>query len=43
MPALDALYMVDPLGHLMMRYPPDFDPNRLKKDLAKLLRASRVG
>ncbi|MFT3801771.1 MAG: hypothetical protein QM766_11175 [Burkholderiaceae bacterium] len=41
--ALDALYMVDPLGHLMMRYPPDFDPNRLKKDLAKLLRASRVG
>jgi hypothetical protein len=35
--------IVDPLGNLMMRYPAAPDPNRMKKDLAKLLRASRVG
>ena len=35
--------IVDPLGHLMMQFPPDVDPSRMKKDLARLLRASRVG
>ncbi|MCO5106949.1 MAG: cytochrome C oxidase subunit I [Burkholderiaceae bacterium] len=39
----DHIYVVDPLGNLMMRFPKDADPNRMKKDLAKLLRASRVG
>jgi len=39
----DHIYMIDPLGNLMMRFPADADPNRMKKDLAKLLRASRVG
>ena len=39
----DHIYMVDPLGNLMMRFPPDADPNRTKRDLARLLRASRVG
>jgi hypothetical protein len=39
----DHIYIVDPLGNLMMRFPKDADPNRMKKDLAKLLRASRVG
>ena len=37
------ILIVDPLGHLMMSFPPDADPNRMKKDLARLLRASRVG
>ena len=37
------LYIVDPLGNLMMRFPVDADPNRTKRDLAKLLRASRIG
>ncbi len=37
------IYIVDPLGNLMMRFPADPDPNRMKKDLAKLLRASRIG
>lgn len=41
--ASDHIYMIDPLGNLMMRFPADADPNRMKKDLAKLLRASRVG
>jgi cytochrome oxidase Cu insertion factor (SCO1/SenC/PrrC family) len=39
----DHIYMIDPLGNLMMRFPKDADPNKIKKDLAKLLRASRIG
>lgn len=39
----ERLYMVDPLGNLMMRFPVDADPNKTKRDVAKLLRASRIG
>ena len=39
----ERIYMVDPLGNLMMRFPVDADPNRTKRDLAKVLRASRIG
>lgn len=39
----DHIYMVDPLGNLMMRFPKNADPNGTKKDLSKLLRASSVG
>jgi cytochrome oxidase Cu insertion factor (SCO1/SenC/PrrC family) len=39
----DHLYMIDPLGNLMMRFPKDADPNKIKKDLSKLLKASRIG
>ena len=39
----DHVYVVDPLGNLMMRFPAEADPNRMKKDIAKLLRASRIG
>ena len=41
--AAQHIYIVDPLGNVMMRFPADADPNRMKKDLAKLLRASRIG
>lgn len=37
------LYVVDPLGNLMMSYPADADPRRMVKDLSLLLRASRIG
>lgn len=37
------IWLVDPLGNLMMRFPIDPDPARMKKDLLKLLKASRVG
>ena len=37
------LYIVDPLGNLMMRYPADADPRGINKDLGLLLRASRIG
>ena len=36
----DHLYIVDPLGHWMMRMPPDPEPSRLKRDMDRLLRAS---
>jgi hypothetical protein len=39
----DHLYLVDPLGNLMMRFPRDPDPRRMIKDLARLLKASQVG
>lgn len=39
----DHLYVIDPLGNLMMRFPKDADPNLIKKDLGKLLRASSIG
>lgn len=39
----DHIYMIDPLGNLMMRFPKDADPNKVKKDLSKLLKASRIG
>jgi cytochrome oxidase Cu insertion factor (SCO1/SenC/PrrC family) len=39
----DHVWLIDPLGNLMLRYPRDPDPNRMKKDLARLLRASRIG
>ena len=39
----DHIYLVDPLGNLMMRYPKDADPNKIKKDLIKLLKASSIG
>lgn len=42
-PAADHIWLIDPLGNLMLRWPRDADPNRMKKDIAKLLKASRVG
>lgn len=39
----DRILIVDPLGNLMMRFPERADPNKMKKDVAKLLRASRIG
>ncbi len=39
----EHIYVVDPLGNLMMRFPLDADPNKTKRDLAKLLAASRIG
>jgi glutathione peroxidase-family protein len=39
----DHLYLVDPRGHLMMRFPKDADPMKIKSDMTKLLRASAIG
>lgn len=37
------IYLVDPLGNLMMRFPRDPDPSRMIKDLQRLLKYSRIG
>jgi hypothetical protein len=36
----DHIYIVDPLGHWMMRAPPNPEPAKLKSDVEKLLRGS---
>lgn len=40
---VDHIYLVDPHGNLMMRYPRDPDPSRMLKDLQRLLRYVRAG
>lgn len=37
------LYMADPLGHLMMRWPRNPDPSSMVKDIRLLLKASQIG
>jgi len=39
----DHIYVVDPLGNLMMRFPRDPDPSRVIKDLQRLLKVSSFG
>lgn len=41
--ASEHIYLVDPLGNLMMRFPPDPDPARVIKDLKHLLKFSGFG
>lgn len=44
-PAVDAqrVYIVDPLGRLMMYYPPDADPKGMIQDMERLLKVSQIG
>lgn len=39
----DHIWLVDPLGNIVLRYPKDADPSRMKKDLTRVLRVSRIG
>lgn len=39
----DHIWLVDPLGNLMLRWPAAADPQRMKRDLTRLLAASTVG
>jgi cytochrome oxidase Cu insertion factor (SCO1/SenC/PrrC family) len=39
----DHIYLVDPLGNLVLRYPLDADPSRIIKDLTRLLKTSGIG
>jgi hypothetical protein len=39
--AADHILVIDPLGHLMMRFPANPDPRRILKDLSRLLRQSK--
>ncbi len=37
------IWFIDPLGNLMLRWPQHADPQRMKRDVGKLLKASQVG
>jgi cytochrome oxidase Cu insertion factor (SCO1/SenC/PrrC family) len=39
----DHIYMVDPNGNLMMRFPAQPDPSKIKGDVTKLLKWSSIG
>jgi cytochrome oxidase Cu insertion factor (SCO1/SenC/PrrC family) len=41
--ATGSIYLLDPLGNLVLRYPAEPDIGKLAKDLERLLRASRIG
>ncbi len=39
----NRIYLVDPIGNLMMKYEPGFDPRGMAKDIELLLKVSLVG
>ena len=39
----DHIYVIDPLGNLMLRFPRNADPQKMYKGLARLLKVSRIG
>jgi hypothetical protein len=39
----DHIYVIDPVGNLMLRFPKNPDPYKMKKDIYKLLTASSIG
>ena len=39
----DHIYLVDPNGNLMMRFPKDPNPSKIKGDVTKLLKWSTIG
>lgn len=38
-----SIFLVDPAGRVILRYPSDPDIKRINKDLVRLLKASRIG
>jgi len=39
----DRIFILDPLGNLVLRYPPEPDIKGLARDIERLLKASRIG
>ncbi len=37
------IYLIDPLGNVMMRYPQNIEPKKVVKDITRLLKVSSVG
>ena len=37
------IYLVDPLGNVMLRFPRNADPSRILRDINRLLKVSRIG
>lgn len=42
-PMDQTVWLIDPLGNIMLRFPPDPDPKGMRRDLARLLKVSRAG
>jgi hypothetical protein len=42
-PVAEHIYLIDPLGNLMMRFPANPEPRKMFKDIGKLLKASGIG
>lgn len=38
-----SVWLIDPLGNIMLRFPPDPEPKGMRNDLARLLKVSRAG
>ena len=38
----DHIWIIDPLGNVMMRYPAHADPSGIKKDMERLLKVSQI-
>ena len=41
--AKDHVYVVDPQGNLMLRFPRNADPHKMVKDITRLLKVSQIG
>jgi len=39
----DHVFLIDPRGNVMLRFPPNADPSRVIKDLQRLLKYSAIG
>jgi hypothetical protein len=39
----DHVWVIDPLGNLVLKYPPKADASGIRKDLQRLLKVSRIG
>lgn len=39
----NAIYLIDPFGNIMLRFPPDLEPKSMLKDIKHLLKVSRIG
>ena len=39
----ESMWMIDPIGNLILQYPRETDPIQLRKDIGKLLHSSRIG
>ena len=39
----DSVWLVDPLGNMILRYPPGYEPRGLLKDIKRLLKLSKIG
>lgn len=42
-PDPETVYLVDPLGNVMLRFGPEIEPRHILSDIKKVLRVSRIG